>query len=97
MAIPEAMRAEGVPPCWSGYVSTDAVDADARRVEAAGGAIRCPPTDIPDVGRFAVVSDPGGTVFLLFKPNTTEKPKPVAQMTSGHIGWHELKAGGSRA
>ncbi len=35
MAILEAMRAEGVPPCWSGYVSTD--DVDARRVEAAGG------------------------------------------------------------
>jgi hypothetical protein len=31
MAIPEAMRAEEVPPFWSGDVSTD--DVDARRVE----------------------------------------------------------------
>ena len=93
MAISEPMRAEGVPPCWSGYVSTDDVDADARRVEAAGGAIKRPPTDIPNVGRFAVVSDPGGAVFLLFKPNTTEAPKPVAPMTPGHVGWHELVAG----
>jgi hypothetical protein len=31
MAIPEAMRAEEVPPCRSGYVSTD--DVGARRVE----------------------------------------------------------------
>jgi hypothetical protein len=29
--IPEAMRAEEVSPCWSGYVSTD--DVGARRVE----------------------------------------------------------------
>jgi predicted enzyme related to lactoylglutathione lyase len=93
MVIPEPVRAEGVPPCWSGYVSTDDVDADADRVETAGGAIKRPPTDIPNVGRFAVVADPGGAVFLLFKPNTAEQPKPVAPMTPGHIGWHELYAG----
>jgi len=93
MAIPDEMRAQGVPPCWSGYVSTDDVDAEVKRVAAAGGAIKRPPTDIPNVGRFAVVADPGGAVFLLFKPNTTEEPKPVAPMTPGHVGWHELMAG----
>jgi predicted enzyme related to lactoylglutathione lyase len=93
MAIPDEVRAQGVPPCWSGYVSTDDVDAEAKRVTAAGGSIKRPPTDIPNVGRFAVVADPGGAVFLLFKPNTTEEPKPVAPMTPGHIGWHELMAG----
>ena len=93
MAIPEPMRAEGVPPCWSGYISTDDVDAEVRRVTAAGGAIKRPPTDIPNVGCFAVVSDPGGAAFLLFKPNTSEQPKPVPPMTPGHIGWHELYAG----
>jgi hypothetical protein len=93
MAIPEPMRAQGVPPCWSGYISTDDVDAEAKRVEAAGGAIRREPEDIPGVGRFAVASDPAGAGFLLFKPNTTETPKPVAPMTPGHVGWHELMAG----
>src|SRR5215471_21415181 len=48
MAIPDPVRAEGVPPCWSGYISVDDVDADARGVQAAGGAIKSPPTDIPD-------------------------------------------------
>ena len=28
MAIPEPMCAEGVPPCWSGYIGVDDVDAD---------------------------------------------------------------------
>ena len=93
MAIPDEMRAQGVPPCWSGYVSTDDVDAEAKRVKAAGGSVKRPPTDIPNVGRFAVVADPGDAVFLLFKPNTSEEPKPVAPMTPGHIGWHELMAG----
>jgi uncharacterized protein len=93
MAIPEPMCQQGVPPCWSGYVAADDVDTDVGRVEAAGGAIRRGPADIPNVGRFAVVTDPGGAVFLLFKPNTQEEPKPVAPMTPGHIGWHELLAG----
>ena len=93
MAIPEEARAQGVPPCWNGYISTDDVDAGVRRIAAAGGTIKRPPTDIPGVGRFAVAADPGGAVFLLFKPNTSEEPKPVAPMTPGHIGWHELMAG----
>src|SRR6516162_975544 len=75
MAIPQVLRAEGAKPCWSGYVATDDVDADATRVTAAGGAIRRPPEDIPNVGRFAVAADPGGAVFLLFKPNPSEEPK----------------------
>jgi uncharacterized protein len=93
MAIPEPMRAEGVPPCWSGYVSSDDVDADARRIEAAGGSVKRPPADIPNIGRFAVVADPGDAVFLIFKPSGAEEPKPAAPMTPGHIGWHELYAG----
>jgi len=93
MAIPEALRAEGAKPCWSGYVATNDVDADAARVAAAGGAIKRKPEDIPNVGRFAVVADPGGAVFLLFKPNTQEEPKPVEPMKPGHVGWHELYAG----
>ena len=93
MAVTDEMRAEGVRPCWSGYIGSDNVDADAARVVAAGGSLKRAPEDIPNVGRFAVAADPGGAVFLLFKPSTTEQPKPVAPMTPGHIGWHELYAG----
>ena len=92
MGIPEAMRVAGAKPCWSGYVAVDDVDGDAARVAAAGGAIRRDPEDIPGVGRFAVVSDPGGAAFLLFKPNGEGEGTMVAPMTPGHIGWHELYA-----
>jgi predicted enzyme related to lactoylglutathione lyase len=92
MEIPEAMRATGARPCWSGYVAVDDVDSDAARVKAVGGAIQRGPEDIPGVGRFAVVSDPGGAMFLLFKPNSQDDAN-VAPMTPGHIGWHELHAG----
>jgi uncharacterized protein len=79
MGIPEALCAEGARPCWSGYIATDDVDADVARVASAGGTIRRLPEDIPNVGRFAVAADPGGAVFLLFKPSSTEEPKPVAR------------------
>jgi predicted enzyme related to lactoylglutathione lyase len=83
MAISEESCAEGAKPGWSGYIATNDVDADAAQVVVAGGAIRRPPEDIPNVGRFAVATDPGGAVFLLFKPNTAEEPKPVTPMTPG--------------
>lgn len=93
MAIPPDMQATNVKPCWTGYVAVDNVDAEAVRVKALGGKIERPPEDIPNVGRFAVAADPGGAVFLLFRPDTDETPAKPAPMTPGHIGWHELYGG----
>lgn len=44
---------------------TDDVDASVGRVAALGGSVIVPPKDIPGVGRFAVISDPGGAVVSL--------------------------------
>jgi predicted enzyme related to lactoylglutathione lyase len=93
MLLPDEARAAGIPPAWSGYVAVDDVDAYAIRVQTAGGAICRPPEDIPGVGRFAVVADPYGAVFLLFRGNGDQAPAPAAPGTPGHVGWHELQAG----
>jgi hypothetical protein len=93
MKIPPDAAAMGAKPCWSGYIAVDDVDADAKRIADAGGKIVRPPTDIPNVGRFAVATDPGGAMFLIFKPGTEETPAPHAPMAPGFIGWHELYAG----
>ena len=93
MPIPEDVRKKGVGPAWRGYIGVDDVDAFAKRVTKAGGAIRRPPTDIPGVGRFAVAADPHGAGFILFTPGSDQQPAPVAPGTPGHIGWHELHAG----
>lgn len=98
MPIPEEARAMGARPMWMGYVGVDDVDAYARRVTAAGGAVRRPPEDIPGIGRFAVVADPDGAGFILFRGSSAEAPAPAEPGTPGHIGWHELHAGnGERA
>ncbi|MGC2222195.1 MAG: VOC family protein [Methylocella sp.] len=93
MPIPEAARASGAQPVWTGYIGVDDVDTYAERVEAAGGAVHRPPEDIPGVGRFSVVADPHGATFNLFKGNSDQEPEPAAPGTPGHIGWHELHAG----
>lgn len=89
MAIPEDAKAAGGRPGWVGYVKTADVDATVAEIEAGGGKIQRAPDDIPNVGRFAVVSDPQGAVFMLLKPNGPDAP-PAPPMTPGHVGWHEL-------
>lgn len=89
MGVPDG---SGFTPTWSGYIHSRDVDADAKRVTKLGGKICKEPADIPGVGRFAAVADPGGAMFYLFKPNSGEGPKPVPRGTPGHIGWRELHA-----
>lgn len=93
MALPQEAAAAGARPGWSGYVAVDDVDAAAAQVERAGGRIHHAPTDIPNVGRFAMVADPQGAVLALFKGAGEDAPPTVAPGTPGHIGWRELYAG----
>jgi len=64
MPIPEDAAKMGVRPAWMGYIAVDDVKKCADKVKAAGGAIHRPPTEIPNVGTFAVVGDPSGAGFL---------------------------------
>jgi uncharacterized protein len=92
MPISAEAAAMGVKPCWSGYIGVPDVDAYTQRVKAEGGAVHRQPEDIPGVGRFAVVADPQGAVFILFKGNGEPDQAPAAPGAPGTIGWHELYA-----
>ena len=52
-----------VPAFWMTVFGTDDADATAAKAEELGGAVMAPPADIPDVGRFAVLTDPQGVAF----------------------------------
>lgn len=93
MPFPPHLKGSGMPPNWMGYIAVDDVDAYAARVQGAGGSIHKAAEDIPGVGRFAVVADPYGAGFILFKPTSNESPPAVAPNTPGHVGWNELHAG----
>jgi predicted enzyme related to lactoylglutathione lyase len=53
---------------WGIYIQTDDVDASAARAGQLGATVVAPPADIPQVGRFAMIRDPQGGMFSLFKP-----------------------------
>ena len=93
MDIPAEAMKMGARPAWMGYVGVADVDAYAAKVKAAGGAVHHAPQDIPGVGRFAVVADPQGAAFMLFRGSSDEAPPNAAPGTPGHVGWHELHAG----
>ncbi len=49
----------GVPHSfWMAYVAVENADRASERAAKLGGKIMVPPTDIPNVGRFACWSDP---------------------------------------
>jgi predicted enzyme related to lactoylglutathione lyase len=86
------MRAMGVPPCWSGYVMVEDIEASLKKLQSLGGSVRRPTAEIPNVGLFAVVADPQGAAFMLFQ-DTQDAAAPKADPAApGRIGWRELMA-----
>jgi predicted enzyme related to lactoylglutathione lyase len=55
------------PSHWMAYVAVDDVDAKAAQVKELGGSVCVPPTDIPKVGRFCIITDPTGATISLIK------------------------------
>jgi len=60
----------GIPPHWMVYFAVADCDGSAERAKELGGEVKVPPTDIPPVGRFAVIQDPQGAVFSIIKLST---------------------------
>ena len=93
MTMPEGALKMNAPPAWVGYIGVDDVDAAARKIAELGGTVHRQPEDIPTIGRFAIVADPHGAVFALFKGAGDGEMPELAQNANGNIGWHELMAG----
>ena len=67
MQIPPAWGP--VPPHWLVYFMVDDADAATEQAKKLGGSVMVPPTNIEKVGRFAVLSDPQGANFAVFRPD----------------------------
>jgi uncharacterized protein len=59
----------GPPAAWLTYLATADVDASVQKATQLGATTFMPGTDVPNVGRLAVLQDPTGAAFGLFKPN----------------------------
>lgn len=53
---------------WMIYFHVTDADASAARATDLGGAVLIEPFDVPTVGRCAVIADPAGVVFRLYRP-----------------------------
>ncbi len=49
------------------YLLVDSVDETSKRIQAAGGKILVPKSEVPGQGWFAIFQDPEGTTLALWK------------------------------
>lgn len=84
--------AHGVPPHWISYVNVLDVDAAAAKAEELGGKAPVPGTDIPTVGRFAVIESPGGAYVSPYQSENPQAEGPDPAPVPGTFCWHELLA-----
>jgi predicted enzyme related to lactoylglutathione lyase len=89
MKMPDSAKSMGAKPMWMPYVTVDEVDSAVTEIGHLGGKTVRPPSDIPNVGRFAVMSDPQGAVFAIIKP-IGPPPAPPAPPKAGEFSWMEL-------
>ena len=53
-------RFDGVPESWMSFLAVDDVDARVAKALKAGAKLMMPIFDVPDVGRIAMLMEPGG-------------------------------------
>jgi predicted enzyme related to lactoylglutathione lyase len=85
MALPEPNS----PMTWLAYIGTPNVDDTARQAEGLGGKVVKKPEDIPTIGRFAIIQDPQGALFVAFTPLERSVPAGGTPNVDA-FSWHEL-------
>jgi predicted enzyme related to lactoylglutathione lyase len=88
MALPENEAA--TPPHWIIYIGTPDVDETVEHAAKLGGKVLKAASDIPAVGRFAVLSDPQGAAFAVFTPAPSSGDGVPPGGSVGDFTWHEL-------
>lgn len=85
MAMPPDAAA---PPNWLPYIGARDTDAVVTQAKKLGARTYVEPRDIPNVGRFAVLSDPQGAAFAVYTP--LMDPGEESDPAPGRFSWHEL-------
>lgn len=81
----------GLPrPVWLGYVRVANVDATVAAAQSDGATQCVPPTDIPGVGRFAMILDPQGVPVYVMAPQSQDGQSQSFAAKVGHCQWNEL-------
>jgi predicted enzyme related to lactoylglutathione lyase len=76
------------PQMWTTYIAVEDAAATADKVSAAGGSVFAPPMDVMDLGKMAILADPGGAVFGVWEAGTFIGASRVNG--AGALCWNEL-------
>jgi hypothetical protein len=78
----------GIASAWLCYVAVESADAGAARARELGASLMADPFDVMEVGRMALVQDPGGALFALWQGSS--HPGVGVRDEPGAAGWWEL-------
>jgi uncharacterized protein len=90
MALPE--DSAGAAPHWLTFIGTPSVDSTLEGIQRLGGKVLKGATDIPNVGKYAIASDPQGVTFALYTPaaGSADGAAAPGDAAPGACSWHEL-------
>jgi len=102
LPLTDEMQQNGARPTWLGYIHVQDVDRSVASIEQAGGKTYMGPTDIPNVGRIAMVTDPQGAPFYVMKPippanDPNAQSDVFSPSAEQRVGWNELSTSDSSA
>jgi uncharacterized protein len=88
MKLPDDAARMGISPHWMAHVQVENVDATLSLAKKLGGKVHKEATDIPTVGRFAVIGDPQGAFISIFSPSSPMTLHDSSK--AGEFCWNEL-------
>jgi predicted enzyme related to lactoylglutathione lyase len=88
--LSEEMRQQGVPPNWMPYVEANNIDETAAKATSLGGRVVHGPMDVAGAGRLAILQDPQGATFGIYKSASPNAGAWDGTAVVGRFSWHEL-------
>ena len=89
VALDQSMADRQGAPHWTPYVYVYDVDASVRQAAELGGRVVVPPTEVPSVGCWALLTDPHGATIGIYEPDRPSHA-PTGAGPLGEFSWHEL-------
>lgn len=86
--MPEAMKAQRMPPVWSSYIHVNDINATVAKVAELGGQVTMPVMQILDYGWMTFFQDPTGGHVGLWQKNTHGGAEIIG--VPGSYCWNEL-------
>jgi predicted enzyme related to lactoylglutathione lyase len=83
------------PPHWLPYIGVEDVHATVAQAKSLGAKVLKDVTDMPNVGTYAVLADPQGAEFAIYK--SAGAPNGGAAPGAGDFSWHELATSDAEA